>query len=191
MTEEIYGFAEMAVMKVGPLLDLPKAARIQLMRAERTKAKAQQVDAERARGQREADAAALQKLQRAEELAYDAALPLCMQWAEGRGEPKLVKRYARRKELQLLVMDAEALKLQVPTYEWRQFMTSGLQRAEVQALAYKLRQPGVRAALADAREAAELPKQRALAAAIAADDCDGVCALWNTWYGGKGLQSAT
>eukprot|EP00964_Phaeocystis_antarctica_P149344 scaffold116462_cov54-Phaeocystis_antarctica.AAC.1 len=133
----------MAVMKVGPLLDLPKAARIQLMRAERSKAKAQQVDAERAKGQREADAAALQKLQRAEELAYEAALPLCVQWAAGQGEPKLVKRYARRKELQLLPMETEALKLQVPGYEWRQFMTSGLQRAEVQALAYKLRQPGV------------------------------------------------
>ena len=55
----------------------------------------------------------------------------------------MVRRYQRRKELQLLAMSPAEMKTKVPSFGWQQMMTSGLEREEVRALAHCLRQPGV------------------------------------------------
>jgi len=56
--------------------------------------------------------------------------------------------FGRRKELQLLVMTADEMRTKVPSFQWTQMMTSGLERQEVRALAHCLRQPGVPATAA-------------------------------------------
>ncbi|KAL1522546.1 hypothetical protein AB1Y20_017532 [Prymnesium parvum] len=142
-SEVVHGFIEMQTMKVGALLDTPQVHRAKLLEKERAKAREKQARAEREAEKRLKEAEILQKLRIADRLAYDACLPMAKQWAEGEGDEKLVRRFQRRKELQLLVMTPEKMKRAIPHVEWQQMMTSGLDRDEVRALSHCLRQPGV------------------------------------------------
>ena len=55
-----------------------------------TKRAKQQQRAERANAQREEEQQRVEKRQRAEQLAFAAVLPVCEQWADGKGDPKRV-----------------------------------------------------------------------------------------------------
>ena len=143
VSEVVHGFIEMQTMKVGALLDTPEAKRVKMLERERNKARDAQLKKEKQGEKEKREAELISKLRTADQLAYESRLPLAKQWAEGAGDEKMVKRFQRRKELQLLVMGPEEMKQSVPSFQWTQMMTSGLEKEEVRALAHCLRQPGV------------------------------------------------
>ena len=62
--------------------------------------------------------------------AFAEVVPVVAAWARGEGSAAELKRFGRRQELKLLVQSGVELAT-VSTFAWTQFMTSGLQPAEV------------------------------------------------------------
>ena len=85
----------------------------------------------------------MEKYHRANAKALDDLLPTVRRWAAGEGDAAAVKRFGRRRELQLLVLEPAEMPLHFSAYQWTQLMTSGLERHEVRAIAASLRRQGV------------------------------------------------
>ena len=79
VTRQVHGFIEMQTMKVGALLDTPEAARVKMLEKERAKAREKQARAGRDAEKRAKEAELLTKLRTADQLAYEARLPLVKQ----------------------------------------------------------------------------------------------------------------
>ena len=84
-------------------------------------------------------AEAEERTQRANEKAFHDLMPAVQRWAAGEGEVSEIKRFGRRPELRLLTLMPSEMKHKVSSFQWTQYMTSGLQRIEVRAIAHKLR----------------------------------------------------
>ena len=57
-------------------------------------------------------------------------MPAVQRWAAGEGEVSEIKRFGRRPELRLLALMPSEMKHKVSSFQWTQYMTSGLQRIE-------------------------------------------------------------
>lgn len=143
LSEAGHGFVEMQLMRVGALLEVPQAARMARHENEKAQAAADKSRVEQRQAHQAREAELLRTLHEADAAAFAALSPHAVQWERGEGDEKAVRRYQRRKELQLLVMAPSQMKERLPTHEWSQLMTSGLEQAEVRALSHALRQPGV------------------------------------------------
>ena len=157
ISESVFGFIEMQTMRVGALLETPEAARVQKHERDRKQAAELRERAERLQAKQAREAAVQNEGLVADEAAYASIAERVAALSRGEGEPRLVRRFERRRELQLLVMAPLEMKSRVPGHEWTQMMTSGLERVEVRALAHRLRQPGVPA---QAAPFVELLRQR-------------------------------
>ena len=65
------------------------------------------------------------RFQAANQVAYETLLPTVRLWEEGRdprGDASKVKRFGRRPELRLLVMDPEDIRTKVTAYQWTQYV---------------------------------------------------------------------
>jgi hypothetical protein len=120
----------------------PKDVQRELVSAEAKRQAAQQAEAKRQAAIDE------QRQRRANEAAFEHVQPLVCEWAAQRGEASAVKRYARRPELRLLVLNLDELKEAIQTQQWRQFSTSGLKEDEVRALTHHLSRSGTHSAVA-------------------------------------------
>ena len=61
---------------------------------------------------------ALAQLHEANAAAYAALAPTIALWEGGEGDERQLKRFQRRKELQLLAWTPASMKERVPTFEW-------------------------------------------------------------------------
>ena len=126
VSEAVHNFVEVQVMRVGALLDMPEGARVERHERERrqraeTAERAGQKQAKQAR-----EAEVLARLHALEEAAYAQVAPLMQALSTGAGEAKDLKRFERRRELQLLTMEPTQLRERVGSFEWSQLMTSGI-----------------------------------------------------------------
>ena len=104
VNEVVLGFSEMATIKIGELMNVPRNTRIQQLKAAEAKKKERQ-QAEGRRREDEAKAAAKRaRVASANRKAHREVMVHVEQWARGEGGEAELKRYGRRHELQLLVM---------------------------------------------------------------------------------------
>jgi len=113
VTDRVQGFCEMALNRMGSLLDQPRAVRVQNLQAERArrKARAEQQLRDAAANAKNAERTA--RLTRANQRALAQVAPLAAAWARGDGDEAALKRYGRRTELQLLMMEPLEMKRRV------------------------------------------------------------------------------
>lgn len=143
VSEALVGFCEMQLNRMGEMMDQPRAVRVQNLASVRMKKKQneeqQKKEKERAAKKVEMD----KRVQRAVLNAYYRVVPQAEEWAAGRGAADEIKRFTRRKELQIITIAPHELRLKIPSPLWRQFMTVGLHKDEIRAILHHLRQPGV------------------------------------------------
>ena len=106
---------------------------------DRTRKKDAAESLERRKVEERRRAEAEERSQRANEKAFHDLMPAVQRWAAGEGEVSEIKRFGRRPELRLLTLMPSEMKHKVSSFQWTQYMTSGLQRIEVRAIAHKLR----------------------------------------------------
>ena len=135
--DAVIGFAEMMSIKLGELIDQPRHVRVQAFRAEKQK-KADRERERLARAERQAEeAAAVGKLKAVNKLVFEShvwvwELLAAAERAEGVPEAE-AKRYGRKAELKLLLMDSEEVR-RLSSYNWQNMTCSGLKPHEMRGL---------------------------------------------------------
>lgn len=143
VSDNVHNFVEVQVMKLATLLEQPMHVRAEKHERERRQ-KLEQASRQRLmREEQQKEADLLAKLHALEARAYEEIAPAMRLLSQGQGTPKELKRFERRKELQLLIMSPSELRERITSFEWSQMMTSGLEPQEVRALAHFLRLPAM------------------------------------------------
>ena len=111
VTEKVLNFSESATIKIGELMNVPRNARIQNLANEKKKKEAKASSDKRNKEGEAKKAAALAKIRQANEAAWRELQPTVAAWSKGEGDAAEVKRFGRKKELQLLAMTAAEAKV--------------------------------------------------------------------------------
>ena len=123
--EATVGFCEMMSIKIGELIDQPRHVRV----AAHAAAKQKKADAEKARLEKiEKDKAthkAMAAMKTVTSRIYQANEPMWRLLANGEGDASESRRFARKPELKLLVMDVAKMKM-ISTYNWQNMSTGAL-----------------------------------------------------------------
>ena len=132
----------MMSIKIGELIDQPRHVRIQAHAA----AKQKKADAEKARLEKiEKDKAthkAMAAMKSVTSKIYLANEPMWRMLSRGEGDPSEMRRFGRKPELKLLVMDVGEMKM-ISTYNWQNMSTGALKMTEMYGLVHSMSQPGM------------------------------------------------